>query len=277
MKLLIILTIIAATRAEEDHVSELDEPKIVPRIVNGAKAEFEQFPHHATLLKRQSFRGGFRYGSFCGATIISDRWLVTAGHCSLGVFTKSNIKVVVGAHRLDHEDRIIADVEQFIVHPRFSMNPVSSDIALIKVKDPLPTIAAIKPAKLPYSGQVFTGSGITSGHGTTDLRFPKPSDDLFWLDIKLESDTVCERNRRYQWPSPTIYNREFMLCASAAPTKSPCMGDSGGPLIQKDGNGEVTLLGVVSFGSRICGEQGMPFVYTKVAYFRDWIEKVTGL
>jgi secreted trypsin-like serine protease len=64
------------------------------------------------------------------------------------------------------------------------------------------------------------------------------------------------------------------ICAGGVNAQDSCGGDSGGPLIFK---GEVNLrprfvqYGIVSFGPRSCGIKGIPGVYTKVAFYVDWI------
>lgn len=51
-----------------------------------------------------------------------------------------------------------------------------------------------------------------------------------------------------------------------------CQGDSGGPLQLISNNNSIatTIVGVVSFGVS-CGT-ALPSVYTRVAYYIDWIE-----
>ena len=49
-------------------------------------------------------------------------------------------------------------------------------------------------------------------------------------------------------------------------------GDSGGPLIQRDGDGETTVIGIVSWGFNPCGSKGKPSVYTRVSAYVDWIQ-----
>lgn len=49
-----------------------------------------------------------------------------------------------------------------------------------------------------------------------------------------------------------------------------CSGDSGGPLIARDGPTGYLLVGVVSFG-RGCAEPGYPGVYARLSTYRDWI------
>ena len=55
-----------------------------------------------------------------------------------------------------------------------------------------------------------------------------------------------------------------------------CSGDSGGPLVAADKDAGVLnkkpkyLIGIVSFGTRKCG-QGYPGVYTSIEYYLPWI------
>lgn len=49
-------------------------------------------------------------------------------------------------------------------------------------------------------------------------------------------------------------------------------GDSGGPLMHDfKGTGRYTLVGLVSFGPKMCGVSSFPGVYTRVARYIDWI------
>ena len=66
---------------------------------------------------------------------------------------------------------------------------------------------------------------------------------------------------------------ENMICAGYEEgDKDSCKGDSGGPMTQFDKNDQATVIGVVSWGLG-CASEGKPGVYTKVAFFADWIEE----
>jgi secreted trypsin-like serine protease len=52
--------------------------------------------------------------------------------------------------------------------------------------------------------------------------------------------------------------------------KDSCQGDSGGPLVTRKKSGDWYQIGIVSFGTRICG-RGSPGVYTRVTSFIHWI------
>ena len=70
---------------------------------------------------------------------------------------------------------------------------------------------------------------------------------------------------------------EGQVCAGGETGKDSCKGDSGGGLLLSDIRGDEVsppwyLIGVVSFGSKYCGN-GKPGVYTRVSHYKEWIEK----
>ena len=77
---------------------------------------------------------------------------------------------------------------------------------------------------------------------------------------------------------PTIvgvrYNfRQYIL------GKDSCTGDSGAPLMMTKREGSEliwTQIGIVSFGRTLCGEKGVPGVYTKVSAYTPWILEHIG-
>lgn len=78
------------------------------------------------------------------------------------------------------------------------------------------------------------------------------------LDMFVEDNTLHETN----------------LCAGPLTGgRASCVGDSGGPLLQRNGDG-LTQRGIVSWGLSPCAMKGAPTVYTDVARFIDWIEYV---
>ena len=70
---------------------------------------------------------------------------------------------------------------------------------------------------------------------------------------------------------------ESQLCAGGEAGRDSCVGDSGSALMTtkpKAGNAifsEWKIIGIVSFGPRICGTDGVPGVYSKVRHYIDWI------
>lgn len=59
-----------------------------------------------------------------------------------------------------------------------------------------------------------------------------------------------------------------MICAGEKKgIKDSCTGDSGGPYVVNN-----QLAGIVAWGIG-CGREGVPGVYTNVAFYKDWIYK----
>ena len=66
-----------------------------------------------------------------------------------------------------------------------------------------------------------------------------------------------------------------MICIKAT-KNAGCQGDSGGPFVCQGGPNEPwQLTGVVSWGSRKCGDDPSSFiVFAKVGEFRSWINQI---
>jgi secreted trypsin-like serine protease len=85
------------------------------------------------------------------------------------------------------------------------------------------------------------------------------------VNISIISNMECAKQ----------YGADFhahkMICAGVEEGgKDACQGDSGGPLLCSDYHDGNTLCGIVSFGFG-CARPEFSGVYTKVAYYADWI------
>ena len=68
------------------------------------------------------------------------------------------------------------------------------------------------------------------------------------------------------------------MCAGGEKGKDSCIGDSGSALMREEdvpkdllSKGRHKLIGVVSFGPKRCGTEGVPGVYSRVRSYLDWI------
>lgn len=99
----------------------------------------------------------------------------------------------------------------------------------------------------------------------------KPTSVLQRVDMPIVESKECEKAYESQ---SNIVITHTQLCAGGRNGKDACFGDSGGPLqVAAYVNGETRYVqqGVVSYGPEFCGLDGFPGVYTKVAYFMDWV------
>lgn len=89
------------------------------------------------------------------------------------------------------------------------------------------------------------------------------------------NETLLNYNIEADLPSLRNGVSESQYCAYDPQGKNDsCQGDSGGPLQYIPTNNTLipTVVGIVSFGIS-CGTV-LPSVYTRVAYYLDWIESI---
>ncbi|CAG2066481.1 unnamed protein product, partial [Timema podura] len=93
------------------------------RISNGDVAEVGQFPWQVAL--------SIDRHTACGASLISEEWVLTAAHC---VYNKSNVSLLIGSRNRQREDEGSLEMtsKEFIVHPKYSQG-TNYDLALIKL------------------------------------------------------------------------------------------------------------------------------------------------
>eukprot|EP00918_Siedleckia_nematoides_P006508 GHVU01014173.1.p1 GENE.GHVU01014173.1~~GHVU01014173.1.p1 ORF type:complete len:268 (+),score=15.85 GHVU01014173.1:69-872(+) len=230
------------------------------RIVGGQNAKPNEFPYQVSL--QQSGK------HFCGGSIISQSWVVTAAHCNVG----GDITVVAGEHdfRRESGDEQTRNAVDFIVHEDYQKDKNNGvgpdDIALITVDRPFTLNGKVKAIKLPEADSYPTGRAVVSGWGSISrLIFPIPPNILQKATLPVHTQTQCQR----YWAGSAFTDRN--VCAgSLLGLSATCQGDSGGPLASGSGN-DRTLVGIVSWGAVPCGVAGKPGVFVQVSKYIGWI------
>lgn len=69
-------------------------------------------------------------------------------------------------------------------------------------------------------------------------------------------------------------NQSLQICAGGYDGVDTCQGDSGGPLMVTMDNSSVYLAGITTYGSKNCGQIGIPGIYTRTSAFLPWIKAV---
>lgn len=195
--------------------------------------------------------------AYCGCTLISEMWAVSAAHC----WRPTNGMILVfGEHRLSVEEGFeqIINVSRIYMHD-FNYRNYNNDIMLLKLSEPAIINAVVAPAELPSYGDppLFMDWCTVSGWGVTSLYSPTPSDYLRAVDVEI--NPYCNF---YYWGR---VNQNMLCAGSRLGGKDSCQGDSGGPLMC---NGK--LEGIVSWGIG-CANPYFPGVYTRVRNYVGWI------
>ncbi|XP_065705528.2 trypsin-like [Patagioenas fasciata] len=218
------------------------------KIVGGYTCAANSVPYQVSL------NSGYH---FCGGSLISSQWVVSAAHCY-----KSRIQVQLGKQNL----ALTESTEQFINaakiirHPNYSSITLDNDIMLIKLAKSAQLSRAVQTVALPTSCVAAGTTCLISGWGNLLSYGTQYPDDLQCLDAPVLTSSQC--NQAY--PGEITSN---MICVGFLEGgKDSCQGDSGGPVVC-DGQ----LQGIVSWGIG-CAQRGYPGVYTKVCNYVSWIE-----
>jgi trypsin len=185
-------------------------PDATPRIVGGLPAKSNAYPYFVTTV--------FTADSLCGASLIHEDFVMTAGHC-FGAF---NAGVRIGVENTSNEKEGITRqvVEQFL-HPDYtdSSAAASSDIMLLKLNKGgtgIRPVRYVRSKVFPRAGDELTVMGFGDTEGGVF------SDQLLQVSVNAVTNSVCQDE----------YGGDFaqavMFCAGVTEGgKDSCQGDSG--------------------------------------------------
>ena len=172
-------------------------------IVGGTEADPNEFPFMVSLQIQKSQH-------FCGASIINEKWVLTAAHCiwTLTLFNVSprDILIVVGTNDLRniYKNYTVSNV----YYPEEAKNSMNSDIALIKTKEMIDidnkrigTICLPPKDEEPVSHDIeVAGWGAWSDESHTALTLTKESrpDRLQKARMQLHSESYCQHYSYYR-------------------------------------------------------------------------------
>ncbi|CAL8385077.1 unnamed protein product [Arctogadus glacialis] len=236
------------------------------RIIGGSSALPGAHPWMAAIYSGRT--------DFCGGTLIASCWVLTAAHCFLNNPLISTIRVVLGQQNFNVSgpDSRTFGVDRYVPHEKFSVfNPTLHDIMLVKLTKVngvcVKKSQFIRPICLPEPDMRFQDGFCCSISGWGHMEEARTQySSLQEGRVPLVPQDYCTR--------PEVYGDHVtsnMLCAGNGNCVDACQGDSGGPLACSQGDVSF-LYGIISWGHGC--RQGKPGVYTRVANYMEWINRV---
>ncbi|XP_041360608.1 uncharacterized protein LOC121376891 [Gigantopelta aegis] len=231
-------------------------------IVNGNNAAKGAWPWQVSIQRVRKH--------YCGGSLISDKFVITAAHCVEAYRLDFRyIEVVVGATDISKKEKYQRriKIKRLTIHNH--IYHVKNDVALIELAEPVVFNDYVRPVCLPDDRDVFSRSSqcYATGWGrTVSFEGPKPA----WLqEAKMSLWNTEKCNSSLAWNSRIS---DTHVCAGYySGIISPCLGDSGGPLVCLTNENTWKLRGVTSFVSKKCKQPGRPAVFSDVIVFKDWI------
>ncbi|KAF3838590.1 hypothetical protein F7725_010358 [Dissostichus mawsoni] len=246
-----------------------EEPPIpIKRIVGGTAVIPGEIPWQVALVERSG-------DLFCGGSILSNQWVITAAHCLMEA--EHSFFIRVGEHNINIKEGTEHDydvLEQHM-HPRYNgtLSLYNHDIALLYLKNPISFSTTVRPICIgptAFTEALVKGSTPATVSGWGRMRFLGfTADTLLKVQVPFTGRTECKR-------SSSARITPFMFCAGYYDeAKDSCQGDSGGPHTNSM-HDTWFLTGIVSWGEE-CAKQGKYGVYTRVSLYYRWINHVMGI
>lgn len=240
---------------------------VTTEAVNATSITAADFPGIVKMEPRRMLESGGTSSGHCGATRIAENWFVTAAHCLDNTYDEIRLIATDSDLRSPFATRVEATAT--LCHSSYggAAGQYANDVALVGISDAdALTLESVPIARFggtqnPLSPMAYptvrmAGWGLTGFNGS--LSNTLLSAELAVVASGPAAITVASKNNA-----------------------GPCIGDSGGPLLVDDTDGQSTVIGVLSVveQNRTTGEfcsGDYNARYTNLQGYTDWIESVIG-
>lgn len=246
--------------------------KPATRITNGTVAELGEFPWMAELLSSST------NSHKCGASIIGDRWILTAAHC-IG----SGQEIVLIGDLMPGKG-VRYESANVMVHPNFTLPEAQSDVAVIELTENIEMEQGVIEKVRVGSGTPDYNIPCTlSGWGGNDGIGNNPYEDgLLRADFQAVPDEACVawlRIAQAVYPEDALnqFEASVNLCIFSRHSAS-FFGDSGGPLVCGPNREQygVTSWGVFDDAAHYARYNPPVFAEASSDALRPWINENCG-
>ncbi|XP_047106454.1 brachyurin-like [Schistocerca piceifrons] len=248
-------------RPSGNHQDDTKEASGGERIIGGVEASLGQFPWQAAVRLDGS--------AFCGGSLITENCVLTAAHCAYGT-TSFTISLGTLSSAENPEGALTQTSTDAVVHQDYwtDGSTTDNDVAVVHLSEMVTLTDTIKTVRLASQVDKTYNywTATLSGWGKVSDESQTVSPTLMYVDLVVIRNEDCEE----AFPGAISIDH---ICTRGATNESPCNGDSGGPLVVLEEDGEITQVGVVSFGSDYGCSLGYPGAYARVTTYIDWINE----
>ncbi|XP_050559834.1 CLIP domain-containing serine protease C9-like [Spodoptera frugiperda] len=233
-----------------------------------------EFPHQALLGYGDSLDS---VSWMAGGSIISDRYILTAAHVNSFPREKKLKFVALGVKKLSDPPSSwqVHRVKRFIAHPDYKAPSKYHDIGLIETEDQITFNKNVLPACLHVTA-VDENTAIATTWRDLKKEYSQFADSIQTINLEQFSEEECKAAySAHRHLREGIDYRTQMCYGSKTHSPEACKGLSGEPLlVNTQLSGCIyAIIGVTSFGSARCDSASLPDVFTRVAYYKPWIEE----
>ncbi|XP_026744292.1 complement factor D-like [Trichoplusia ni] len=209
----------------------------------------------------------------CAGAIISERFVLTAGHCVSDSVLVPVKYIAVDFMKTDTYAPLwqMYTVMRTVPHPDYQPPSKYHDIALVETNKIISFSEFVLPACL-YTETFEQETAETIVWGST----AEDQDSLTTTTLSQLDDFACSFLYPNQKTLPNGFNKTIQTCfGSINEPKDSCQSKSGSPLMASyHAVGCAPLVYGVTASDRVCGPAGSSGLYTRVSYYVPWIESV---